>query len=137
LPLASAVAWVVGGNGDDVIRGVANQDLATHAPDILFGDDGNDTIVGGNGDDRIAGGAGDDMLTGLGGADLFVFSAHESGADTITDFVAGTDKILLSGAADHATADSDQGAVITFGSTTILLAGVHAADLDAADFLSA
>jgi serralysin len=133
----AAADTIFGGDGDDEIRGVANQDLATHAPDVLFGNDGNDTIVGGNADDRIEGGTGNDTLTGLGGADLFAFAAHESGADTITDFEAGTDKILLSGAATPATEDSADGAMITFGSTTILLSGVQAADVDTGDFLLA
>lgn len=130
-----AADTIFGGAGDDTIQAVANQQLATHAPDVLFGDDGDDTIVGGNADDRIEGGDGDDMLTGLGGADLFAFAERERGTDTITDFEDGTDRILLSGSADVDIEDSDDGAVISFGRTTVLVAGVNAADLNADDLL--
>jgi serralysin len=133
----TAADTIFGGEGDDEIRAVANEELENHASDTLFGDDGHDTIVGGNAADRIAGGDGDDVLTGLGDADLFAFAEHESGADTITDFEDGTDRIVLSGAATQTIEDGDEGAVITFGSTTVTLVGVNAADLGADDFLLA
>jgi len=57
---------------------------------------GNDILDGGSGIDRIFGGEGDDTLTGGAGADRFVYSQFiDNGADTITDFVVGTDKIIL------------------------------------------
>lgn len=57
-----------------------------------------DTLVGGSGADVITGGAGRDQLTGGAGADQFRFdlAASASNLDTITDFVSGTDKLLLS-----------------------------------------
>lgn len=131
----TAADTIFGGEGDDVIRAVADPELANHAPDILFGDDGNDTIVGGNANDRIEGGAGNDTLTGSGGADLFAFVGREFGTDTITDFEDGTDRIQLSGEADSVE-DSADGAVVTFGNGTILLAGVNAANVNADDFVS-
>ncbi|MCI5095609.1 MAG: hypothetical protein MRY77_04790 [Rhodobacteraceae bacterium] len=47
---------------------------------------------GGAGNDHIIGDAGDDVLTGGDGADIFVFAG---GDDTITDFAAGEDILLL------------------------------------------
>ncbi|GET37210.1 M10 family metallopeptidase C-terminal domain-containing protein [Microseira wollei] len=64
--------------------------------------DRNDTIEGGFGNDTLVGGAGNDLLTGNQGADTFLyktsktFDTQEIGIDTITDFKAGTDKIVLS-----------------------------------------
>ncbi|MBE2897014.1 hypothetical protein HPC38_09045 [Pasteurellaceae bacterium HPA106] len=59
---------------------------------------GNDTLNGGAGDDILFGGAGNDTLSGGEGADKFVFLVNSnSGKDTITDFKAGEDKIVLSG----------------------------------------
>jgi len=77
----------------------------------LTGGSGADTIVGGAGVDTISGGAGADVITGAAGKDVITLgagadivryntiatSAAAAGAqmDTITDFVAGTDKINL------------------------------------------
>jgi S-layer protein len=77
--------------------------------DNLTGGDAIDTIVGGAGDDVINGGKGTDILTGGTGADTFAFNsvagAMSTGGvfgqfDTITDFVAGTDKIQFLGVDD-------------------------------------
>jgi|GEM_PF-1477783 len=59
-----------------------------------------DTIDGKAGNDTITGGKGADSLTGGAGNDTFVFAAGDSGvttatADTIVDFVSGTDKIKI------------------------------------------
>jgi Ca2+-binding RTX toxin-like protein len=76
----------------------------------LIGNTGNDTVTGGLGDDLITGGYGSDSFMGdegndtlAGGAagDRFiydtnaVFTASAVGIDRITDFVSGTDKIVL------------------------------------------
>ena len=66
-----------GGGDDDMTGGPGN--------DRLFGGQGNDTLIGGQGDDRLAGGP---------GADVFVFGPGD-GADTVTDFSNGTDRIDL------------------------------------------
>ena len=62
-----------------------------------LGSTGSDTIVGSAAADLIQGGGGADILTGGGGKDTFVYTATSdstpSAADTITDFVHGTDKI--------------------------------------------
>ncbi len=74
---------------------------------VVSGGDGTDHVVGGAqgdridggaGNDTIAGGAGSDTLTGGTGADNFVFAVPGSaqrGADRITDFEAGVDRILI------------------------------------------
>jgi len=101
-----------GGVGMDVLMGNKGDDTLTGraGDDMLHGGDGEDTIVGGDGDDEIRGGAGEDKLTGGGGADEFEFlvasdsrlSGYNAktnaaeGMDTITDFVSGTDMIVLS-----------------------------------------
>ena len=59
-------------------------------------DGGNDVLNGGKGDDILFGGAGNDQLTGGEGDDNFVFLANSnSGHDTITDFQAGSDKVVF------------------------------------------
>jgi hypothetical protein len=60
-------------------------------------------LIGGAGIDSITGGVGVDSLTGGAGADTFTFAANVAGAvvsdlataDTITDFVSGTDKLAI------------------------------------------
>jgi S-layer protein len=83
---ATAAVSIKGGAGDDVLSGNA----------------GIDTIVGNAGIDNITGGANQDVLTGGAGADRFHYGlkATTTGAagvnvDKITDFVAGTDKIVI------------------------------------------
>ena len=66
-----------------------------HAPTVT-GTDGPDALAGDRGANAIEGGAGDDTLTGGAGADTFVF-APGHGADTITDFTDGEDRIDLRG----------------------------------------
>ncbi len=56
---------------------------------------------GGSGDDVLNGGLGSDTLTGGPGSDAFVFDSGRAfkttdfGLDRITDFIRGTDKIVL------------------------------------------
>lgn len=65
--------------------------------DFIFGDQGNDRIYGGGGSDTIFGGLGNDKLTGNSGEDAFVFNYKPSknNFDTITDFISGTDGLIL------------------------------------------
>lgn len=55
---------------------------------------GASTIVGGSGADSLTGGSGSDILTGGSGVDSFVFS-FLTGVDSLSDFTAGSDRILL------------------------------------------
>ncbi|MEP0912397.1 DUF4347 domain-containing protein [Leptolyngbya sp. GB1-A1] len=107
-----------GGSNNDVLEGQAGNDtlLGDAGDDLLFGGEGVNSLRGGDGNDQLTGGsstdtlfgdAGDDLLNGGAGADslmggigndTFVLTAGE-GADTITDFVLGQDKIQLQGVA--------------------------------------
>jgi Ca2+-binding RTX toxin-like protein len=83
----------------DTYVGIENLQGALNANSQLTGNDGNNTILSYNGDDRLNGGAGSDYLIGgLLGVDRFVFSGDFTtiGVDTIGDFTASTDKIVLS-----------------------------------------
>ncbi|QIG48153.1 hypothetical protein G5V57_10705 [Nordella sp. HKS 07] len=83
LQSVNGLTFVDGSGGNDTIRG----------------SNFNDVLRGGAGDDTIGGNAGNDTLTGNAGADTFIF-ATGGDADIITDFVAGTDQIDLTGVAD-------------------------------------
>jgi len=113
----TADVTITGGAGDDVLTGSASKDT-------IAGGDGGDTLSGLAGIDILSGGAGDDTLTVAGasqsdtltggdGVDGFSFadstgtsvavdfaamlkiSAGTTAVTSITDFVAGTDKIDL------------------------------------------
>jgi Ca2+-binding RTX toxin-like protein len=85
---------ITGWKGNDTIKGGAGNDR-------LAGADGKDILTGGAGNDTITGGGGNDTLTGGTGADRFVYDTGSTftttavGLDTITDFLRGTDKIVL------------------------------------------
>jgi len=83
---------------------------------------GNDTLNGGTGNDVLFGGAGNDTLTGGEGNDKFVFLANSnSGQDVITDFQAGSDKVIF---ADVVSADKLSNAVWDDASHTLSFSGV-------------
>jgi len=73
----------------------------TAANDQLLGTAANNQISGLGGNDTLNGGAGNDTLTGGADRDLFLFASNRSfvssdfGSDQVTDFVRGTDKIVL------------------------------------------
>jgi Ca2+-binding RTX toxin-like protein len=69
---------MVGDETNNTITGTAGADL-------ILGLAGNDSLHGGDGNDTISGGTGNDTLTGDAGNDTFVF-APGFGFDTITDF---------------------------------------------------
>jgi Ca2+-binding RTX toxin-like protein len=79
---------------------------------LLSGGGGADTLSGGLGNDTLSGGTGADRLTGGAGSDVFRFEGlPDTGADLITDFAAGVDKLLLSLAAFTGIAGSAAGAL--------------------------
>lgn len=146
-------------NRSDLLRGHGGDDLmlGSNGNDRLYGGDGNDTMLGGNGRDRLFGDDGRDRMRGDGGADTlaggdgddtFLFFG-DSGADVITDFVAGagSDDVIqfyspgasfdsfaeILAATTH---DGSGNAVIDFGGGNhITLIGVAKADLHQDDFI--
>ena len=93
------------GNGtfSNTSASVSSNITGTANNDALVGSTLADTLSGGAGNDTLTGGTGIDRLTGGSGADTFVFGANTSASvfsnltasDTITDFVAGTDKLSI------------------------------------------
>jgi Ca2+-binding RTX toxin-like protein len=87
------VEAVIGNAAEDRIR------VTGDVGSFLDGAAANDSLVGGAGADTLVGGTGTDTLTGGAGADRFLFSASTESPlatpDLITDFVAGTDKLVF------------------------------------------
>lgn len=145
-----------GEGGNDLMDGGKGRDLLDGGigADLLFGGRGNDTLLGGGGDDILWGSGGTkDVLTGGAGQDDFIFAGN-FGDETalVTDFVHGVDHILIE-IADSATGEAltfanfgirqtAEGALIRHADplsgvvVKMLLQGVDAASLTAADFLS-
>lgn len=110
-PYTSAQGYTLGANLENLILiGGATQGTGNSLDNLLTGNSGNntlsgeggkDTLIGGSGNDTLIGGAGDDILTGGNGSDFFLyntnaaFSSAAIGSDRITDFVKGSDKIIL------------------------------------------
>ena len=125
-----------GGAGDDTLYGGPGG-----GDDHMQGGPGNDRLFGGQGADTLAGGPGDDSLAGGSGADVFVFGPG-NGADTVTDFSSGTDKVDLTAfeidSIDEISMDpTDDGVTIDLSDIdggSILLAGLTAVP-DAGDFV--
>lgn len=98
--LVMVTGTVSGSGGGMAITGGTNNDT-------LFGSAFADVIQGGTGNDRIVTAAGADLVTLGAGADQYVLNtgaaanlfvnsiATTAEMDTITDFVAGTDKVVL------------------------------------------
>jgi VCBS repeat-containing protein len=83
-------ADVLYGNGDgDVLDGCSGSDT-------VFGGLGDDTLFGGTGNDYVDGNMGNNLVFGGAGSDRFALSLSD-GTDSIADFVAGEDTLLLTG----------------------------------------
>ena len=109
--VSKAGAEITGGAGNDTLSGGAGADTisAGDGDDVVSGGAGDDTINAGDGINTITGGSGKDTMSGGDGADTYVFASNAttastpvvtsiaSAADTITNFVSGTDKISVTG----------------------------------------
>jgi Ca2+-binding RTX toxin-like protein len=91
---------------DDVMFGLGNNDALNGAAgdDHLYGGAGNDKLIGGSGKDLLIGGLGADSLQGGKDADSFLFNDLTT-VDSIKDFKAGVDTILLDNSVFTALAD--------------------------------
>ncbi len=130
---------VNGGAGNDTLRGQGGRDALNGdaGNDLLVGMAGFDTLSGGDGNDTLIGGPADDTLTGGTGADVFTFGADQ-GANTITDYMDGTDRIQVAGVAGFGDLDltsTPDGTQVAFLDTTVLLQDVVIGQLSAADFI--
>ena len=89
-------------NGSDIDFGGTHgvYMIGSEVGDLLIGSANSDAIVGNGGDDYLIGGRGQDYLYGGAGADVFGYSSvvdsnTTTGADYISDFVSGVDKIEM------------------------------------------
>ena len=124
--ITAACDYLLGGNGNDIIRALAGADK-------IDGGAGNDTIYGGAGADTIFGGLGNDLLYGGtssaddGAADKFVYnSAAVGGTNEASDIIVGFatgDKLDVTNTTDVSSiVDSGANSVVTLASgTTITL----------------
>ena len=125
---------LIGGNGNDFLDGGLGND-------VLLDDAGNDQLYGGAGNDTFTLGAGNDYFS-LGAGDDRVMFVSGNGNDTIGDFHNGHDVIdftgtgVTLGSLQAYAVETSQGAMLVFGTDSILLAGVHLPQINwAADFV--
>ncbi len=108
------------------------------------GQAGNDVLIGGRLQDTLVGGEGNDTLTGGLGRDTFGFGPSDLGADVITDFQEGVDRIDVDafnfgvGDVNAIIAGAQQiggDALLTLAANnTVLLQDVQIGDLNLGDF---
>jgi hemolysin type calcium-binding protein len=154
-PVVDAVV-VLGGTGNDTIRGTAGSDFldgnASGNPvadnNTLEGRGGDDLLQGGGGDDVLDGGPGNDTIIGGPGDDTYIFRPG-SGADRFSGFIAGlntddhVDIRAFTGITSFAQVLSlatqvDQNTVIDFGGGDVItLANVLKDSLAEEDFVLA
>lgn len=94
----SAANTIKGMGGNDKLYGKSGNDklYGGTGGDGLVGDSGSDRLYGESGKDRLNGSSGNDTLTGGSGADSFRFTG-KWGADKVTDFTNGVDRMDLRG----------------------------------------
>jgi Ca2+-binding RTX toxin-like protein len=128
-PGASDVDRVYGGAGNDQVTGTDGNDvlLGAQGNDRLVAGAGSDLLSGGSGDDVLRGGPGSDLLTGDSGRDSFVFAdAPASGADRVTDFTPGADRLVFDPSVydlSRVTYDHASGQVFYDGKVVVMLQG--------------
>lgn len=116
---------LAGHGGHDTLIGGGGNDQMTggYGFDFLLGGVGNDTLRGSAGRDTLEGGEGNDLLIGGGGPDTFMFRKG-LGADRISDYEAGVDRLLIDDALfgrsvpkfyDDIVRETDFGVVLDFG----------------------
>ena len=143
----SAANTIKGMGGNDKLYGKSGNDklYGGTGSDGLVGDSGNDRLYGESGNDRLNGSSGNDFLSGGTGADTFRFTG-KWGADKITDFRNGIDRIDLRGnglsfrelSIAKGNGDSDGVAddvIIKADGQSIALLNVKASLIGASDFL--
>ena len=136
-----------GTSGNDTIYGTtaANTIKGLGGNDTLSGRAGNDKLYGGTGRDILGGENGNDFLSGGTGADTFRFKG-KWGADKVTDFTNGIDRIDLRGnglsfrelSVAKGNGDSDgviDDVIIKADGQSIALLNVKASLIGASDFL--
>ena len=126
--------YLIGNDGDDTLRGQNGNDelYGGEGDDSLLGDNGRDLLSGDNGNDVINGGKGADILLGGAGNDLFVFDSFgkNAGYDTVMDYDASADSIMVESGARVSFVDGDDGAeMFVGGSLTAIFVGVSADDM--------
>lgn len=134
-----------GGTGRDTLLGGdgADQLLGERDDDRLEGGAANDTLWGGTGNDLLIGGAGDDQLLGEAGADSLQFGAGGFGNDTVFGWEDGLDRLVFAAIPGVTTAANVTVAayfgtntlVTVAGQGTVLLVGIAAASVTAADMV--
>ncbi len=139
--------WEDAGQGTDEVRTtLSDYTLGTHVENLTYIGDGDfigtgnaldNILAGGAGDDRLDGKGGNNVLIGGAGADVFVFDA--AGNQTVTDFGIADDRVEVTGFASAeealgAVRQVGSDAVLFSGTSTLVLLGVNADDLTAANF---
>lgn len=124
-----------------VLTGKAKINATGNALDNeITGNKGNNRLLGGEGSDTLAGGKGNDFLKGGKGEDVFVFRGGD-GRDTIAD-LKGNDTVQIVNwtrmndfldILDHAR-NVGKDVVISSGNDTLVIKGLHKADLDQTNF---
>ncbi len=124
-----------GGQNDDIVYGNTGHDSLNGnlGNDTLYGGQGNDLLSGDSGDDVLMGNMGDDTLAGGEGVDTFVFT-FDGGNDTVADFQAGTDRLILDSGLEISSATETGGnTAVTFSDGgSVTLTGISKIELSAA-----